>query len=152
MARPVGLLVALPLLLPVGVHAAATELQPVPDLGTQIEALKAARSQPSPLTLEDRELMEQEARALAIALPDPGIKVGERAPGFTLPNAQGETVTLSQLLRHGPVVLTFYRGAWCPYCNLQLRRARCPRRGVRVQRVHREARSRRARPRAGAGA
>ena len=38
-----------------------------------------------------------------------------------LPNARGEAVTLSELLAHGPVVITFYRGGWCPYCNLQLR-------------------------------
>ena len=43
------------------------------------------------------------------------------APDFSLPNVRGEEVRLSQLLAKGPVVLTFYRGGWCPYCNLQLR-------------------------------
>jgi peroxiredoxin len=46
---------------------------------------------------------------------------GEAAPDFTLPNARGAQVTLSKLLAKGPVVLSFYRGGWCPYCNLQLR-------------------------------
>lgn len=46
---------------------------------------------------------------------------GDRAPSFSLPNAKGETVNIRDLLASGPVVLTFYRGAWCPYCNLQLR-------------------------------
>ena len=46
---------------------------------------------------------------------------GDRAPDFALPAASGETVRLSRLLTEGPVVLTFYRGAWCPYCNTQLR-------------------------------
>ena len=46
---------------------------------------------------------------------------GERAPDFTLTNARGAQVTLSGLLARGPVVLAFYRGGWCPYCNLQLR-------------------------------
>jgi peroxiredoxin len=46
---------------------------------------------------------------------------GDVAPDFTLPNARGAQVTLSKLLATGPVVLTFYRGGWCPYCNLQLR-------------------------------
>ncbi len=49
------------------------------------------------------------------------VKQGDMAPEFELPNAKGETVTLSTLLADGPVVLAFYRGGWCPYCNLQLR-------------------------------
>lgn len=49
------------------------------------------------------------------------VQAGEAAPDFTLANARGEAVTLSGLLARGPVVLTFYRGGWCPYCNLQLR-------------------------------
>ncbi|NML65945.1 AhpC/TSA family protein [Hymenobacter sp. RP-2-7] len=46
---------------------------------------------------------------------------GQQAPDFTLPGADGQPVQLSQLLAQGPVVLTFYRGNWCPYCNVQLR-------------------------------
>ncbi|MEM0964352.1 MAG: peroxiredoxin-like family protein [Bacteroidota bacterium] len=49
------------------------------------------------------------------------LSVGDRAPDFALPNASGGTTRLSELLLDGPVVLTFYRGAWCPYCNTQLR-------------------------------
>lgn len=49
------------------------------------------------------------------------VGTGDAAPDFTLRNARGEPVTLSKLLANGPVVLTFYRGGWCPYCNLQLR-------------------------------
>ena len=49
------------------------------------------------------------------------MRVGERAPDFTLPDVFGKLVTLSDRLKQGPVVLTFYRGAWCPYCDLQLR-------------------------------
>lgn len=45
---------------------------------------------------------------------------GDKAPGFTLRNAKGEDVKLSALLAEGPVVLTWYRGGWCPYCNLAL--------------------------------
>lgn len=52
---------------------------------------------------------------------DKALKVGDTAPNFELPSASGETVELSTLLAQGPVVLTFYRGGWCPYCNLQLR-------------------------------
>ena len=48
------------------------------------------------------------------------VNVGDKAPDFLLSNAINETVTLSDLLEKGKVVLTFYRGTWCPYCNLQL--------------------------------
>lgn len=48
------------------------------------------------------------------------LNVGDKAPDFTLPNAYGSPVTLRDRLRDGPVVLVFYRGGWCPFCNLQL--------------------------------
>ncbi|MFC1805601.1 peroxiredoxin-like family protein [Planctomycetota bacterium] len=48
-------------------------------------------------------------------------KLGDKAPGFELPNATGKTVALADLLEKGPVVVTWYRGGWCPYCNIQLR-------------------------------
>ena len=50
-----------------------------------------------------------------------GLPVGAAAPDFTLPNATGQSVSLRDRLAAGPVVLVFYRGEWCPYCNLQLR-------------------------------
>ncbi|UCH49539.1 MAG: AhpC/TSA family protein [Betaproteobacteria bacterium] len=49
------------------------------------------------------------------------VKEGDKAPDFELPGVHGNPVRLSSLLERGPVVLTFYRGGWCPYCNLQLR-------------------------------
>jgi len=50
----------------------------------------------------------------------PGLAVGDVAPTFTLGNATGEQVSLATLLQLGAVVITFYRGEWCPYCNMQL--------------------------------
>ena len=47
--------------------------------------------------------------------------VGDLAPDFTLPNVQGTPTKLADRLADGPVVLAFYRGGWCPYCNIQLR-------------------------------
>ena len=49
------------------------------------------------------------------------IKIGQKAPSFKLPNPEGNSISLAALLNKGPVVITFYRGNWCPYCNLQLR-------------------------------
>ncbi len=54
-------------------------------------------------------------------LPDRALKVGERAPNFRLPDARGQLVELDILRAQGPVVIVFYRGQWCPYCNLELR-------------------------------
>ncbi|UII21189.1 peroxiredoxin-like family protein [Fulvivirga ligni] len=48
------------------------------------------------------------------------LQVGDKAPDFSLSNATGKTIRLTQLLQNSKVVLTFYRGSWCPYCNLQL--------------------------------
>jgi peroxiredoxin len=49
------------------------------------------------------------------------LKSGDTAPDFTLPGSDGHIVSLKDLLKSGPVVLSFYRGGWCPYCNLELR-------------------------------
>jgi peroxiredoxin len=47
-------------------------------------------------------------------------KAGDVAPSFTLDDADGRTVDSAELLSKGPLVLTFYRGVWCPYCNMEL--------------------------------
>lgn len=49
------------------------------------------------------------------------LKQGDRAPEFDLPDGPDGTVSLASRLQRGPVVLIFYRGGWCPYCNIQLR-------------------------------
>lgn len=49
------------------------------------------------------------------------LKEGDAAIDFSLPNAKGEPTQLSRLLEQGPVVLNFYRGGWCPFCNLEFK-------------------------------
>jgi peroxiredoxin len=49
------------------------------------------------------------------------LQVGKAAPDFTLPDAFGNEVSLKILLAKGPVVVSFYRGEWCPFCNIELR-------------------------------
>jgi peroxiredoxin len=105
-------------------HASAATGEPaLPSYEQALDAFQTERAAAggSKLSAEDWALMEQAGADLAAAMPNPGLQVGDRAPNFELPNARGETVSLSALLAQGPVVLTFYRGAWCPYCNLQLR-------------------------------
>lgn len=64
-----------------------------------------------------RMVAEQAAVDYAARAP----KVGDRAPDFTLPDQLGRRVSLAGELELGPVVLIFYRGEWCPYCNIMLR-------------------------------
>lgn len=47
------------------------------------------------------------------------LKTGDQTIDFSLPNATGQQVSLSGHLKKGPVVLSFYRGGWCPFCNLE---------------------------------
>lgn len=61
------------------------------------------------------------ARTEAAGTARHALAAGQPAPNFTLPDAAGQPQTLTELLERGPVVLTFYRGNWCPYCNVQLR-------------------------------
>lgn len=57
----------------------------------------------------------------ASAAEMPGLKVGDRAPDFTLANGSAEKVALAALLKQGPVALVFVRSAdWCPFCRKQL--------------------------------
>lgn len=50
-----------------------------------------------------------------------GLQVGDSAPDFTLTDALGKEIRLFEETAKGPVIMTFYRGGWCPFCNLQLR-------------------------------
>lgn len=50
-----------------------------------------------------------------------GLTVGEQAPDFEASTYQGNKIILSDMYKDGPVVLVFYRGQWCPICNLHLK-------------------------------
>jgi peroxiredoxin len=87
-----------------------------PDLlQPEIDVTLAALTPPEIVVMIDAMIADLRGRAAV-----PGIPVGERAPAFALPSARGGTVALDDLLASGPVVLSFYRGAWCPVCNLEL--------------------------------
>lgn len=67
-------------------------------------------------------LIEQGAGEIsALDIIERARKAGDSAPDFTLSSQSGEQKRLADYLARGPLVLTFYRGAWCPYCNLQLK-------------------------------
>jgi peroxiredoxin len=72
-------------------------------------------------TDEMRQVVAAMVEDLRVSGRVPGVEIGEVAPEFRLPNAVGDRVALSDRLAAGPVVVVFYRGAWCPYCNTHLR-------------------------------
>src|SRR5271163_836416 len=59
-------------------------------------------------------------RIRGLGFLDLSLKAGQAAPEFTLPDAYGREVSLKTMLAKGPVVVSFYRGEWCPYCNIEL--------------------------------
>jgi peroxiredoxin len=65
-------------------------------------------------------LMSELRGLVATGIAEKAINKGAPFPAFNLPNADNETRSLSDFLSNGPVVVSFYRGAWCPYCNLEI--------------------------------
>ena len=102
----------------------------------QSEQLKAAAAERLPadvLEVFDRSIQD----FLDRGIPTDSIKAGDVLEPFTLDDATGTPVSLDQIVESGPAVIVFYRGGWCPYCNLALRtyqqellpqlgRLRCP--------------------------
>lgn len=71
---------------------------------------------------EDRATVEQNfAEIMSANYGEHALKVGATATDFTLPNIKDEPTQLSSLLSKGPVILNFYRGGWCPFCNLEFK-------------------------------
>ena len=62
-----------------------------------------------------------QAALAAGGIPTGAVAVGDKLAPFALPDATGQTRTLDELTAEGPAVIVFYRGGWCPYCNLTLR-------------------------------
>lgn len=58
---------------------------------------------------------------VATGIGETCLQKGNKIDDFTLPDAYGEKIILSELLKSGPVVLSFYRGGWCTFCNLELK-------------------------------
>jgi len=60
------------------------------------------------------------AELKASGLAEHALKVGDKAPAFTLNDPEGNEVSSAALLASGPLIVSFYRGVWCPYCNMEL--------------------------------
>lgn len=80
-------------------------------LQEKLDAIKAAAKTRIPP--EARAVMERQIQDLRVSgITERVLKVGARAPDFTLPDAAGRPVRLGDLLARGPVVLSFFRGRW----------------------------------------
>lgn len=89
---------------------------PLQDRLDALRAQLASKSSP-----EAQATMRRATEALlASGLAQRALKPGDRAPAFSLPDADGAAVRSDELLAGGPLVVSFYRGVWCPYCNLEL--------------------------------
>jgi peroxiredoxin len=60
------------------------------------------------------------AELIASGAAGHALKVGAKAPAFTLNDPDGKPISSTDLLAQGPLIVTFYRGVWCPYCNMDL--------------------------------
>lgn len=88
-------------------------------LREQTDAKIAAGSKAKPEFMKGVDEIINEAKAKDLG--NNAIQTNQQAPHFELPDQEGKQILLDDLLAKGPVVITFYRGDWCPYCNLQLR-------------------------------
>ena len=85
----------------------------------ELVALEQERRAKRPAELQA--VMDQATADLAASeMADGFLREGDTAPDFVLPDALGNRVALADLRAQGPVVIAFYRGAWCPYCNLEV--------------------------------
>jgi peroxiredoxin len=85
-------------------------------LGERLRAVadEVRRLSPEFADIVDRMVARLEANSVGQSAPRPG----EPMPDFMLPDESGRLVRLTDLLDKGPVVLSFHRGHWCPYCRL----------------------------------
>ncbi len=93
-------------------------------LQAKLDAFKADFEAGRPPYNVPRSVIETMHRATAelkaSGLAERALRVGDRAPAFSLADSGGALVTSATLLTQGPLVLSFYRGVWCPYCNMEL--------------------------------
>jgi peroxiredoxin len=93
-------------------------------LQAKLDAFKADFEAGKPPYNVSRSVIETMHRATAELIASGAArrakKAGEIAPSFSLQDPEGNGVNSDQLLKRGPLVVSFYRGVWCPYCNMEL--------------------------------
>ena len=96
--------------------ASADDLRPVE---ARLNELKEQSAQNVPPAVIEAGLKGIEEMIKA-GISDRALHTGDSMPSFTLSDANGNMVKSGDLLSKGPMVLVFYRGAWCPFCNIYL--------------------------------
>ncbi|MDP3209902.1 MAG: peroxiredoxin-like family protein [Rhodoglobus sp.] len=89
-------------------------------LAGQIADFKLSRNPDATVEASAESSADLEARLVAENVPGT-VSVGTALPDATVLNAQGDEVQLRSVLGGAPAVIVFYRGSWCPYCNIALR-------------------------------
>jgi peroxiredoxin len=93
-------------------------------LQAKLDAFKAGFEAGKPPYNVPRSVIDTMRRAtaelIASGAADRALKVGDAAPLFSLRDPDGNTVSAAELLSAGPLIVSFYRGVWCPYCNMEL--------------------------------
>ncbi|AZA90954.1 Putative peroxiredoxin bcp [Chryseobacterium nakagawai] len=89
-------------------------------LAKQIEQLNQELSSQLP-----KEVLEAFGKSIqdlkTMKIEENSIQVGDQMPEFLLSNALGKIISSKEFLNNGKIILAFYRGSWCPYCNLELK-------------------------------
>lgn len=106
--------------MPSDIHINAHGTKAPDSLQAELDALykRFVREAPAAVTEAIREAMKQMAES---GVAKTCLREGMRPLDFSLPDQHQQMVTLSELLAQGPVVISFFRGGWCPYCSLELK-------------------------------
>jgi peroxiredoxin len=97
------------------------DMDVLPLLAEELAKLKTvsqARAAPERVLMVERAIARLKDES---GIENRALKEGQLAPDVALPDVSGRRIRLRDLWRNGPLVIVFYRGAWCPYCSLQLR-------------------------------
>ncbi len=93
-------------------------------LQAKLDAFKADFEAGKPPYSVPRSVIETMHRATAelaaSGAANRALKVGDKAPHFSQKDPEGNIVSSAELLKKGPLIVSFYRGVWCPYCNMEL--------------------------------
>jgi peroxiredoxin len=99
----------------------SAETMTLPTARASTATVVSSSAPPGSATPRIRETTAPPANRVGVLAPGTGVPVGQTAPDVHGRDLDGKDVALSTLFAKGPVLLAFYRGGWCPYCNFEIR-------------------------------